>query len=458
MPAYLSPSPKLRFYGRDGKPLSGGYLFTYDYVTSLPVATFADADMSTRNPVQIQLDANGEPSNNGLPVCIFLIKDKRYKFAWYDSEGNFIDKVEPVQCPGGDSGGGGGSVYEIAMFDISQASHGLYGDILESLGAGLLPIVQAGAAGNVRYYFYTARNEQGGTMTFTCGYDGEVQLLTLHSDGTYGYSSPTGDSVKYTLQTKNDNEKLQARLNIGAAALLSLAPAFSDSTSYNEGDVVIYNGKLYIFDSAHPAGTWTGNDIHETNIMEVLAMAVSTTEKKRYTLMAPTSAEYSFNNETRNATFNPSSTGQLACIPVSTDVVATAGFKVGLKATIKAAMCRSVKAVGIDAGAVAAAVLKIKLLAVDNLIQSVQLYNKEYVITITTWNSWEEKDIELEIPDTLPPGAVGFVMVLDSTSTFYVDDYNLQTAYVGQKMNPSLLFKVQTDKLVTILDNGSDID
>lgn len=110
MPAYLSPSPKLRFYGRDGKPLSGGYLFTYDYVTSTPVSTFADADMSTRNPVQIQLDANGEPSVNGNPVAIFLEEGKSYKFAWYDSLGNYIDEVEPIV-----SGGSGGEQLTAAL-------------------------------------------------------------------------------------------------------------------------------------------------------------------------------------------------------------------------------------------------------------------------------------------------------------------------------------------------------
>lgn len=101
MSASLSPSPKLHFYGRDGKPLSGGYLFTYKYNTSTPVATWADADMTTRNPVQIQLDANGEPSVNGNPVAIFLENGKSYKFSWYDSNGNFIDNVEPIVGGGG---------------------------------------------------------------------------------------------------------------------------------------------------------------------------------------------------------------------------------------------------------------------------------------------------------------------------------------------------------------------
>lgn len=97
MQATLSPSPKLRFYGRDGKPLSGGYLITYDYTTSRTCSTWADADMTTRNPFQIQLDANGEPSQNGNPVYVFLEEGRRYKFRWFDSEMNPVGCVQPVQ-------------------------------------------------------------------------------------------------------------------------------------------------------------------------------------------------------------------------------------------------------------------------------------------------------------------------------------------------------------------------
>lgn len=97
MQAHLSPSPKLRFYGIDGKPLSGGYLITYDYTTSRTCSTWADADMTTRNPFQIQLDANGEPSQNGNPVYVFLEEGRRYKFRWFDSEMNPVGCVQPVQ-------------------------------------------------------------------------------------------------------------------------------------------------------------------------------------------------------------------------------------------------------------------------------------------------------------------------------------------------------------------------
>ena len=96
MQATLSPSPKLRFYGRDGKPLSGGFLVTYDYNTSRPCSTWADSGMTTRNPSQIGLDANGEPSQNGEPVYVFLEEGRRYKFSWFDSEMNLIDSLQPV--------------------------------------------------------------------------------------------------------------------------------------------------------------------------------------------------------------------------------------------------------------------------------------------------------------------------------------------------------------------------
>lgn len=65
-------------------------------------------------------------------------------------------------------------------------------------------------------------------------------------------------------QGLSDAEKLQARNNIGAAALASLAPAFSTSTAYKKGERVTYiDGKVYLFTSPHPAGEWTGLDVQE---------------------------------------------------------------------------------------------------------------------------------------------------------------------------------------------------
>ena len=93
MQAYLSPSPKLRFYGRDGKPLAGGHLITYDGETSQPVATFADESQTAYNPYQLDLDSNGEPSCQGNPRNVYLEPGKSYIFRWFDCNGEDIDSA-----------------------------------------------------------------------------------------------------------------------------------------------------------------------------------------------------------------------------------------------------------------------------------------------------------------------------------------------------------------------------
>ena len=49
-----------------------------------------------------------------------------------------------------------------------------------------------------------------------------------------------------------------------------IAPAFSASTAYSAGEMVIYDEKLYYFSSAHPAGAWTGTDAYEVKVAHVL--------------------------------------------------------------------------------------------------------------------------------------------------------------------------------------------
>lgn len=64
-------------------------------------------------------------------------------------------------------------------------------------------------------------------------------------------------------QSKSSAEQAQGRNNIGAAALASLAAAFSTSTAYKQGERVTYDGKVYVFKAAHSAGDWTGTDVIE---------------------------------------------------------------------------------------------------------------------------------------------------------------------------------------------------
>ena len=84
--------------------------------------------------------------------------------------------------------------------------------------------------------------------------------------------------VAYNLaQARSDSEKAQARNNIGAAALASLAASFeSRAPSYNwsAGEVCAYGGKLWQFDADH-SGAWTGADAHEVNLFDILSVIVT---------------------------------------------------------------------------------------------------------------------------------------------------------------------------------------
>lgn len=91
--------------------------------------------------------------------------------------------------------------------------------------------------------------------------------------------------VAYNLaQTRTDAEKLQARNNIGAAGLSSLAESFeSRAPSYNwsANEVCTYGGKLWMFDSNH-SGAWTGADAYEINIFELINNTILYKQPKEY--------------------------------------------------------------------------------------------------------------------------------------------------------------------------------
>ena len=96
MAAFLSPTPTLRFYGTNGHPLANGWLITYDSSTSQPRATWSDKDKTTANPVQIPLDANGEPVVNGVNVGIYLDVGRSYKYRWFDKHGTPIGEMDGI--------------------------------------------------------------------------------------------------------------------------------------------------------------------------------------------------------------------------------------------------------------------------------------------------------------------------------------------------------------------------
>lgn len=70
----------------------------------------------------------------------------------------------------------------------------------------------------------------------------------------------------------------------------SLAKAFSASKSYAVGDYVTYNGKVYRFTSAHPAGSWDGGDAVAVALGDEIK-GIDTSDVLRYSAQSLTTAQ-----------------------------------------------------------------------------------------------------------------------------------------------------------------------
>src|SRR5574340_794003 len=106
-----------KFHGTDpstGMPLVGGLLDTYAAGTSTPLATYADAALTTPNANPIVLDSTGE----ALIYCAC----SAYKFVLQNSLGVqlwTVDNYSPC-ASGGGGGGGSGTVTSVGLAATSE--------------------------------------------------------------------------------------------------------------------------------------------------------------------------------------------------------------------------------------------------------------------------------------------------------------------------------------------------
>lgn len=267
--------------------------------------------------------------------------------------------------------------------------------------------------------------------------------------------------VAYNLaQTRTDPQQLQARNNIGAAALASLAPAFSTSTAYNENDVVTNNGALYIFDTAHPAGAWTGSDAHETNLMEVLAMAAGATEKPTTIISAQIYMGaldynlYTYANNNHSNTIPFSTSCDLAFRKNAGSCTTTDGtnalpmvvFSKEKKLKIKRARITTQGSQGIGAanGKKAAQLFLKGVWVGPPAVASTNYFS----LSIDNYNEWQDVNETYDVGD--PFTAPAFLMKIvtglnDVPSQLTIDDYNLQSVYEGQKLQAWLELEVEAE-------------
>lgn len=181
----IAPIPK-QFEDSNGVPYANGKVTVYLHNSTSLAQIYQEAEGGTLAPNPTILDSHGAWN-------AFVNGSTAYDYVIQDEHDNVIFSYSNVSATG--LGTASESIYELAMFDLSQAGNGLYNDIDADLGKGMLPIISAGSQGVVRYYYYTSRDSQAHTMTFTCGYDGRVELLILHSNNTYEFSSVGGVSV-----------------------------------------------------------------------------------------------------------------------------------------------------------------------------------------------------------------------------------------------------------------------
>ena len=123
MTTFLSPSPKLQFFGSDGTPLVGGKLYSYAAGTSTPLATYTDSSQTTANPNPIILDSRGEAN-----VWLTAVE---YKFVLKTSNDSLIWTVDNVSTLQG-------------VIDAYEAS------LAASSGSSLIGFIQSGANATAR--------------------------------------------------------------------------------------------------------------------------------------------------------------------------------------------------------------------------------------------------------------------------------------------------------------------
>lgn len=263
-------------------------------------------------------------------------------------------------------------------------------------------------------------------------------------------------------QGLSDAEKLQARNNIGAAALASLAALFdSRAPSYNwsANEVCTYGGKLWMFDSDH-SGAWTGADAHETNIMEVLAMASGATEKPT---MIVTSQIRKDTSGTGNELYTYTNNARTASLQLTTDCIFAFMRKsgtiaeYGAQTTFKSGGNLKIKRARIvtpgSEGAASANGYNAADLYLQPYDSSVPESGGYYGLMITKYNKWE--NVNLEIDTTSFTGTDYTLKLISSfidggvtyATTLRVDDYNLQSAYNGQKLQAWLELEVEKDSI-----------
>lgn len=102
--------------------------------------------------------------------------------------------------------------------------------------------------------------------------------------GPQGPEGPTGNGIvsitktgtsglvdTYTITFTDGTTTTFTVTNGADGDITNVAEAFDSAKAYSVGDMVLYQGTLYAFTSAHPAGTWVGSDAEAVILSDEVA-------------------------------------------------------------------------------------------------------------------------------------------------------------------------------------------
>ncbi len=92
VPVTLSPVPRMQFLDSSGRPLSGGFVYTYISGTSTPLATYKDVSGTSENTNPIVLDSGGF-------AAIWLQSSSAYRIKVYNFGGTMQWLVDGITSP-----------------------------------------------------------------------------------------------------------------------------------------------------------------------------------------------------------------------------------------------------------------------------------------------------------------------------------------------------------------------
>ena len=251
--AALMPIPRPQFFDASGRPLAGGFVYTYQAGTTTPLATYTDSSGTTQNSNPVLLDAGGFPTADGAPSSIWL-----GNVAYMICVSSYLG-VQQYCTDNVTSSGSSGSSGAVQLNPTAHAAQtisgplslGTYEFFSQALSLGQIPAVSG------------ALNMSNNTAIYerNVGNTGDIELIGLNSsnvvrlgDSAAPYITIVPEITVPSIFSQTANASTGNFLNLAKTDTLAWrnnANSANLPLGINGSDLLSYNGML-VWDS--PAG------------------------------------------------------------------------------------------------------------------------------------------------------------------------------------------------------------